>query len=408
MRTTDPFEFLDRHRDTIFRVLGLLAALLVVFLVIRAVAMRFGGWSAAWARLRRECAITAHAFAAPVKAWVRHRRSLRVLVHGLRAPATWRDAERAVAAAREAAGPGGPRPYAVLVAARTVTVLLTGPRIQAPEREPWWIAEGEGPDHWSADRADLPPVVPVPDLALPVLVAVGEVEGQCAFLDLAAGPPMVCVEGERRSGVALHQSVAAQLDARLPEGMVVVAEGVHRAFDGLPIRAAHRAADQLRPRAGLAPVLVCAELPSPLPPELTAPPGEFPELRLLLLGEGRGYARTLLTDRSGQVSVVGTPLITEGNALSRALARVLPSIPPVLPPGPGGGDAISSVRLFAELDEEEADEEAEELPTVPAAAAPRPPAPEREDEFEEEAEAPAAAEEETRPAPAPSAHPVRS
>ncbi|MDT0270069.1 hypothetical protein RM844_27695 [Streptomyces sp. DSM 44915] len=405
MRGTDPLEFLSRHREIIFRILGIVAVLLVIFLIIRAIAMRMGGWSAAFARVRRELAITAHAFASPVRAWLRYRRSLRVLVHGLRAPATWRDAERALAAARQAAGPDGPRPYAALVDGGTVTVLLAGDGVGPPDIDPWWVADDDAPDHWSIDRGDLPPVVPLPDQEPPVLVAIGELGGWCAFLDVAVGPPLVCVDGERRGATALHQSVAAQLDVRLPEGTVVVAEGVHRAFDGAPIRTAYRSAARLGPAAGLAPFLVSAELPAPVPPELVAPPAPFPPLRVLLLGEGRGYARTLLSDRTGQVGVVGTPLVVEGTALSRAIARVLASIPPVLPPDPAG-DANPSARIFAERDDEGLEEDSEAVPAAPPVAlAPGPPIPEREDEAEEEAvAAPVADEDETQVA-VPSARP---
>ncbi|MDT0308749.1 hypothetical protein RM780_17530 [Streptomyces sp. DSM 44917] len=350
MTTTDPLDFVSRHRDTIFRWLGILAALLVAFLILRHLAMRLGGWRAAWQRARREAALTAHAFAAPFRAWLRHRRSLRVLVRGLRAHVTWRDAERALAAAREAAAPAGGRPYAALVGADTVTVLLAGGDAHPPEEGPWWRDEDEGPGHWTAERAALPPVVPVPDRPPAVLVALGESRGRCAFLDLAVGPPLLSVEGDRRGRVALHQAVAAQLDARLPEGLVVVAEGVHRAFPGLPVRAAYRTARELRPRLGVAPVLVTAELPDPLPPELAASPSESGGTRTVLLGPGRGYTRTLLTDRHGQVAVAGTPLLVSGNALGRALARVLASLPPVLPPVPPGAG-----HSFAEPEEDELD-----------------------------------------------------
>ncbi|TDC63075.1 hypothetical protein [Streptomyces hainanensis] len=397
MRTTDPFEFIDRHRDTIFRVLGIIAVLLVVFLVVRFFAMRLGGWRKAWRRMCHEFAVTGHAFAAPVRAWLRYRRSLRALVRGLRAPATWRDAERAVAAAREAGG----QAYGALVDGDSVTVLVAGDadggHLTLPDDQRWWLAADAPDDHWSVARADLPPVVPVPDQVHPVLVAVGEIGGRCAFLDLAAGPPMVSAEGDRRSAVALHQAVAAQLDVRLPEGLVVVAEGVHRAFAGTPIRAAHRAARELRPTLGLSPVLVTAELPDPVPAELSEPPEEFPALRLLLLGEGRGHQRTLLTDRHGQISVVGTPLLTTGNALSRAIAKVLSTIPPVLPPAPPAGGAAHTVRTFAESDDEEetaagdatgastADADAW-APSTTVATAPRPPRAELEEESDDTGE----------------------
>ncbi|MFD5318717.1 hypothetical protein [Streptomyces sp. NPDC127098] len=393
MRTTDPFEFIDRHRDTIFRVLGVIAVLLVIFLIIRYLAMRQGGWAKAWRRLRREFAVTGHAFAAPFRAWLRHRRSFRVLVRGLRATATWRDAERAVAAARAAGG----RAYGALVDGDTVTVLVAGEsgNVSLPDDQRWWLAGDDADDHWSVARADLPPVVPDPDQVHPVLVAVGEVGGRSAFLDLAVGPPMITVEGDRRSAVALHQAVAAQLDVRLPEGLVVVAEGVHRGFAGMPVRAAHRAAREQRPKLGLSPVLVTAELPDPVPAELSEPPEEFPALRLLLLGEGRGHLRTLLTDRHGQISVAGTPLLTTGNALSRAVAKVLSAIPPVLPPAPPAGDAAETTRTFAELDEDEADEEATSgtsgdadgwAGSTAVRTAPRPPLGELEDEADDTGE----------------------
>lgn len=389
MRNVDPFEFISRHQDTIFRILGILAALLAAFLLVRHLAMRLGGWRAAYRRVRREIAITFHAWAAPPRAWLRHRRSLRHLVRGLGSPETWRDSERAVAAARQAGG----SPYAVLVDDVAVTVLLAGRAPEPPEDEPWWVVEDQAgvgddaPNRWTVARADLPPVVPDPERLPPVLVAVGETGGRCVLLDVATGPTTLCAEGDHRSSVALHQAVAAQLDARLPEGMVVVAEGVHPRFPGQPVRLAYREAQKLRPRHGLVPVLVAAELPDPVPPELTAPPGEQPSLRLLLLGPGRGYTRTLLSDRHGQIAVVGTPLLVAGNALGRAIARVLRAIPPVLPPAPPFS-GVDPVRVFAEPEEES--EDAETVLT-PQATVPRPPAAEAdaEDEARETAGAPA-------------------
>ncbi|MYV99260.1 hypothetical protein GT354_13395, partial [Streptomyces sp. SID3343] len=128
--------------------------------------------------------------------------------------------------------------------------------------------------------------------------------------------------------------VAAQVDARLPRGQVVVADGVHRDVPGPAVRDAYRAARAGSPRLGLPMFLATPELPDPLPPELAEPPGDSPALRLLLGGPGRGHVRTLLTDVHGQVAVPGTPLVAVCNALGAALAEVLPSIPPVLPPVP--------------------------------------------------------------------------
>jgi hypothetical protein len=124
MRKTGPFDSFQQHRDAIFRWVAILAALVVAFPVPRHVAMRPGGWGAVRARARRECAITGHAFAGPVRTWLRHRRSPSVLVRGPSAAATRRDAERALVAARQAAAHAGGRPYAALVDADTITVPL--------------------------------------------------------------------------------------------------------------------------------------------------------------------------------------------------------------------------------------------------------------------------------------------
>ncbi|MPY54546.1 hypothetical protein [Streptomyces acidicola] len=349
MRNTDPFVWFRENSDTIYRWLGIAGAALLLFLLLRMWAMRWGGWRAAWARLRREVAVTAYAFAEPLRAWTRYRRALRLLVRRLGNPATWRDAERALAAARLAIAPA--RPYAALVGIDTVTVLLAG--------------RGE-PESWTVDRAELPSVTPEAADVRPIVVAVGvaehDGEQSCAFLDLAVGPPVLSVTGEDRASGALVQALAAQLDVRLPRPLVVVAEGVHRHHAGEPVREAYRAARETPPRLGIAPVLVAAELPDPLPPELAAPPGDTPALRVLVRGPGRGYVRTLLTDQYGRLAVPGTPLLVRCDALGRAIARVLSGIPPVLPPAPAaeavGG--LGDVDLF-----EEGEESAEVFRTGP-------------------------------------------
>ncbi|MYS84754.1 hypothetical protein [Embleya scabrispora] len=341
MRNTDPLDFFANHRDAILRWGGIAAAALVFFLIIRFVAMRLGGWKAAWRRLCREIALTVYAFTAPVRAWLRYRRSVRLLARRLGASVTWRDAERALVAAKFAAAPG--QPYAALVGDHTVTVLFAAADMPPPSGP--WRPVPDDAWAWTAARAELPSVTPDADGTRPVVVALGERDRDCVFLDLVVGPPMVCVQGDPRSGPALFQAVAAQLDARLPGGQVVVADGVHRDVPGLPVRDAYRNARAKPPRLGLPTFLVTPEPPDPLPPELAEPPGDSPSLRLVLGGPGRGHVRTLLTDVHGRVAVPGTPLVVWCNALGAALADVLPTIPPVLPPvpapvsRPGAGDA---------------------------------------------------------------------
>ncbi|MFI6435213.1 hypothetical protein [Streptomyces sp. NPDC050759] len=355
MRNIDPFVWFRQNSDAIFRWLGIAGIALLLFLLLRVWAMRWGGWRAARARLRRELAVTAHAFAQPVRAWLGYRRALRLLVRRLRDQATWRDAERALAAARRAAAPA--RPYAAVVGVGTVTVLLAG---------------RGGPEPWTVARAELPSVTPEAADARPIVVAAGTVdlagEQQCAFLDLAVGPPVLSVTGDDRASRALLQALAAQLDVRLPGPLVVVAEGVHRDHPGQPVRDAYRMARETPPRLGIAPVLIAAELPDPLPPELAAPPGDTPALRVLVRGPGRGYVRTLLTDRHGRVAVPGSPLLARCDALGRAIARVLPGIPPVLPPAPSSEAATG-------LGETDLFEEGEEPAQVFRAGPPRPAGP---------------------------------
>ncbi|CAL9478707.1 hypothetical protein SUDANB171_02986 [Streptomyces sp. enrichment culture] len=364
MRNTDPFEFFSTHRDTIFRICGIIGALLIVFLILRAIAMRMGGWKAAWARVKRELAVTRNAFAAPFRAWFQHQRRLRRLVHHLGAPLTWRDAERALVRARQEAAPA--RPYAALVDDREVTVLL---------------ADSSEAGTWTIDRTELPAVTPDPDAVRPVIVALGASEdgtGRAVFLDLATGPQQFAIEGDQRAAAALLQAIAAQLDVRLPAGLVTVAEGVHRNHQGEPVRNAYRAARETEPHFGLAPVLIATELPDPLPVELSAPPSaDLTVPRVIVTGPGRGHVRRLLADRHSRVYVTGTPLLPFFDALGRALARVLPHIPPVLPPAPPTGNAASD--LFEEAEGQEQQQttlvktrkaEPEEVPLGRSAATP--------------------------------------
>ncbi|MCX4853966.1 hypothetical protein [Streptomyces canus] len=365
MRNTDPFVFFRQHSDTIYRLLGIAGALLLVFLLLRVWAMRWGGWRSAWARLRREVAVTRYAFTAPVRAWYRHRSSLRLLVRQLGTPATWRDAERALAAARLAAAPA--RPYAALVGTDSVAVLLAGTELPQPDPDGAWWAEPDEPERWLVARADLPSVTPEAADVRPIIVAVGDADRSAAFLDLAVGPPVLSVTGNDRAATALVQAVAAQLDVRLPSPLVVVAEGVHRDYPGPPVRSAYRTARETPPRLGIAPVLIAVELPDPLPPEFAAPPGGDPAVRAVVLGPGRAYVRSLLTDRHGRVAVTGTPLLARCGPLGRAVARVLPSIPPVLPPAPAAEASTGlSGRHARDLFEEE--EGAGEAPRVSRSA----------------------------------------
>ncbi|MFC5897110.1 hypothetical protein [Streptomyces ramulosus] len=372
-RSGDPFAFINAHQNLIFTILGVLGMVLLLFFLIRIPVQRAGGWKASRNAVRREAAATAHAFGAPLRALRAHRKALRLLIRHLRSPHTWRDAERAVTAARQAAAPGAaadraPRPYAALVDGATVTVLLAGTAADAPGAP--WSEDPADPRRWTVRREDLPAVAPSADDGPPLLVAVGVGEGRCAFLDLASGPAVTAVEGDARTAPALVRALTAQLDARLPEGLVTVAEGVHPRHPGAPVREAYRAARETEPRHGIAPVLAAAELPDPLPDDFGHSPGGPPRLRIVVPGRPRGHARRLLTDRHGQLLLTGTSLLTSANALGRALSRVLADLPPVLPPPPAAGTADGHPDAL--FDEDAAEATAAVGSRVPAPAGRRP------------------------------------
>lgn len=354
-RTTDPFTLFREHQELIYQVLGGAGVAILLFVLIRIPVMRLGGWTAAWQRACYEAELTAYAFTAPFRTLRAHQRVLRRLTVRLRQPAVWQDAERAVGSAWQAAGVSAdrrcPRPYAALVDEDTVTVLLAGRHLPKPAAP--WSADPEDPARWTAAREDLPAVVPDTGAGPAILVAVGDSGGRAAFLDLAPGPAITAVDGNPRTAPALLRALAAQLDARLPQGLVTVADGVHPDFAGPAVRDAFRAVCETPSRNGIVPVMVTAELPDPLPGEFSASPaGAAPRLRILALGPGRGHVRRLLADRYGQVLLTGTEVVADGNALGRAIARVLPHLPPVRPPQPGAATAAGMAPASELFDEE--------------------------------------------------------
>ncbi|MEW2304763.1 hypothetical protein AB0958_33210 [Streptomyces sp. NPDC006655] len=335
--------------DTITALLGLVGVLVLVLAVAHWLVRRGGGWKALWRRLGREITLTVRAFTGPVRTELRYRRGLRLLVRLLRDPAVWGDAERATALA--AAVRPGIRPYGVLAGPEWLAVLVAadGDALREPP-EPW-AADETDPRLWWIDRADL---AEAPEgAAVPLLVCVGHDLGHAVLLDVRSGPPALSVYGPpraTRTARAVLQALTAQLDARLPEGRVAVASGVHPGFPGVPAAAAVG-------QPGIE-VAVCAD-----PLERPLPSG----VRLLSLGVARGRTRLLEVTPDAALTVHGAPAAARVDALplARAVARTLAALPPC--PDRPDEEAVRPVDVAAPADPDL-------LPDAPDLAAGAPPA----------------------------------
>ncbi|MFG2306927.1 hypothetical protein [Actinacidiphila glaucinigra] len=298
------------------RLIGLIGLLILVVVLAHWVVRRKGGWGALRRRVVRELKTAARAFATPVRTEMRHRRGLRVLGRLLRDAGGWTDA--ATALRRAAAARPDARPYAALLGTDVVGVYAAHGHGGSALPEPW-ARDAAEPRLWWISRADLGSASETGHGGeAPVLVCLGRSGTDAVLLDLTAVPPAVSVTGERRTARAVVQALAAQLDARLPAGRVVVGAGVHPRYDG-PV-------DVFEP-AGAA-YAVSAEAP-----ERNRPAG----MRLLTLGVAHHTTLILEADRDGHLRLHGGPpaLTVDALPLARVVSRLVHSLPPV--PGDDGG-----------------------------------------------------------------------
>ncbi|MGV9263303.1 hypothetical protein ACWDRR_01405 [Kitasatospora sp. NPDC003701] len=297
--------------------IGLGGLLLLLAVLAHLAVRRGGGWRAARRRARREAAATAAAFAAPVRAHLRFRRDVRLILRLLGGRPGWADAERAVL---HAGLVPGVRPYAALLGPALVGVLVAcGPGTPPRPPEPWVVDDAD-PRLWWIAREEVTAAPTGAGRPAPLLAVLGTDGRHAVLLDLADGPVVVEFGGERGLARAVLQSVAAQLDTRLPVGAVTVAAGVHPQHQGPEPAAALVAAE--RAAAGGHPAFaVCATA--------TVVDEDRPAagVRVLTLGGARGTARLLTADRDG-LRLRGSGLRVDAVALARATARILPSLPP--------------------------------------------------------------------------------
>jgi hypothetical protein len=312
-----------------------LAGVLILLAVLaHLAARRQGGWRAVRRRLRREVTLTATAFAAPVQTRLRYRRHLRLLVRLLRQPAGWADAERALL--RAEAVRADVQAYATLLGTDVVGVLIACGSADPPRPPAPWVTDVLDPRLWWIDRTDAagtavtekPAGAGVRTVA-PLLVTLGMDDEHAllaVLLDLTSGPAAMAVDGEPRTARAVLQSLAAQLDARLPAGTLTIAAGVHDQYDGLDAAAAVAVAERRAASTDDPVFAVCAVAPQ----DRRLPDGVW----LIAAGGVRGAGRLLTTHRDGGLLVHGTPLRVDAISLPKAVARTIRELPPY--PTPGG------------------------------------------------------------------------
>ncbi|MEV0565934.1 hypothetical protein [Dactylosporangium sp. NPDC050588] len=312
--------YLSAHRGPISALLGGLGLLVLALVLLQRAVRRAGGWRVVRRRFAHEVRRTAAAFGRPVRRWWRYRRRLELLKGLLADPQAWTTAE---AALRDIPLPGRRQPYAVIVAGDAVGVYFAGEPCAVPDDSPWTADEDDPLLWWT------PPGLDTPGEATAVLVAAGveDTRGGVVFLDLTAGPATVATTGDERTGRALVQSIAAQLEARLPGGAVTIGSGVHPGFDG----------ELTTPASEF---LICAGVPG----------STRTDLRTVRIGGAQGHARLLAADRTGLVRPAGTPLVLDVTALPRSVVRTLATIPPA-PRRPDTGPLLDEDAFVASLDD---------------------------------------------------------
>jgi len=303
--------------------------LLIVFImVLRYVIRRLGGRRRAWRLLRRELALTGKAFSEPVQTFQRHQREVRVLAEHLSDPRAHLFVRRALSAVQLAltTAPGA-YCYAVRVGPYGGEVQLASRRpLTAPEP---WQADENNPLSWyiDPDQWDALPTADGPRgrRPLPVTVGITSEEEDCVVLDFAAGPRMICVEGDGMAAQRLLYCLAAQLDSPAGGARVVMAAGVHAHLSGPRLSTLlgelEDDTEPAEPGAGEL-VVVCSS------------PTDEQERRLralalagriicLALGRLAGHCWALRVDSRGRVLAAELGLDADSAALPRAVARSL-------------------------------------------------------------------------------------
>ncbi|MFJ4191871.1 hypothetical protein [Kitasatospora sp. NPDC089509] len=302
--------------------LGALAALLllvVLWLPLRGLLRRKGGWRRTWRWAKWQVRLTARAFGDPVRAHRRHRRAVRLLAERIADPATAGLAARALDAVDAAlAGAPGAYGYAVVItpASASVTVRVAGRRLPPPPA-PWRTV---GPTSWQAPAEDLG----APDGGRPrVPLVLGSRADGVVVVDLLRGPGVLTVEGDSGPARTLVQALAAQLEPSAGPAGLVVARGVHPRYEGPELEVVLDALERPVGEDGAAPVTVACADPDEEQARRVQALAATGRAAFLVRGRTRGHRTGLRVDAAGRVTADGLGLTAEGGPLARAVARAV-------------------------------------------------------------------------------------
>lgn len=321
--------------------LGYAGLVLLFIVLVNLLVRRTGGWKLLFHRIRRELSGAAHAFYDPVAAKIRYRKRVAFLAGLLRNPKTWADAEQAIGYAAALAGKA--EPYGVVVARERIGVLVAGGKQNGSLPLPLpWRRDEHDPRLWWIDvsaLASYPLEIEAENPAVPLLVCIGiDSTGRTAvLLNLLSGPATTSVYGEPRAARSVVQALAAQLDVRLPDGAVEVADGIHKGHAGMTVAEAIR-----RPDTWF--VVGAEQLDAPLPSDR----------RLISLGVARGSSRLLEALSDGTLRLYGGAdwLQVDPLPLAKAVARSVGRLPAHDFAGPlQPSRSVAAADDFADLDD---------------------------------------------------------
>ncbi|MFE9611758.1 hypothetical protein [Streptomyces sp. NPDC006012] len=323
---------LSWNSGTSVLIVALAELLLLVWLLLRRLARRQGGYRRAWRRFRRQVRLTRRAFSEPVREFLRFRADIRRLTRLLVSQSTRDLAHHALDGVDGAVHPTAAEAFGFAVTVRPATrrnagevaVRLAG-RDVPPPGQPWRTdgdplvryasavdAAGTGaPD---ADGTGQPPALPR------VLVPLGLNADGVVLLDLLRGPRILNTYGEQRATRAFVKAVAAYLD--LPGGAaeVLVTRGVQPGFDGPDLNSlldSLAVPDPARTR----PVVVVCAAPDD---EQTARLSELAAAGLLcavVVGPMSAHRWEIRVDSRGRTETPGLGIKTDAGPLGPAVAR---------------------------------------------------------------------------------------